>query len=414
MCSEYEFIAKISRYIKNRYPEIFLLAGGPHVSLNPEECMHDSFDALCIGEGEYPTLEVVQQLENKIFPSEIPNIWIKYGNHIEKNNTRPFLEDLDKLPFPDRDMWSGWIVKGKPRFSVLLGRGCPYSCPYCSNHALKNLASGSYVRLRSVGNIRKEIEEILYSHPDTQRIYLEVETIISNKNFVLDLCQELGILNKTLAQPISYGVNVRITSNYKSLEEIFSAMQKSNFKYINVGVESGSERVRRQILKRNYSNADIIRIVQLARRYCLKVAFYNMIGIPGETLDDIKETVAINRICLPDWQAVNIFFPYPGTELHALCKNAGYIKGSLKTDMERNNAVLDLPSLSKKTIQHWMVWFDYYAFKGLRPIHNLLARVLLGNIKSKYRLNYWYNILIYVNLVVKLRTFLGLLGHPEA
>lgn len=69
---------------------------------------------------------------------------------------------------------------------------------------------------------------------------------------------------------------------------------------VKIGLESGSERIRREILKRNYSNKDIIDAVSLARKYGLKVFFYNLMGIPGETLNDFKETIGINRICLPD------------------------------------------------------------------------------------------------------------------
>ena len=72
--SEYRFIAEIAEYIKNRFPEIFLLIGGAHPSLNPVECIKDSFDALCIGEGEYPTLELVEQLQNGQEPSMISNL----------------------------------------------------------------------------------------------------------------------------------------------------------------------------------------------------------------------------------------------------------------------------------------------------------------------------------------------------
>jgi len=107
--SEYKFISNIAKLIKNGHPDIFLLVGGPHVSLNAEDCLSDSFDALCIGEGEEATLELVKQLEKKITPSGIPNLWIKFQDKIEKTPTRPFLQDIDNLPFPDREMWQEWL-----------------------------------------------------------------------------------------------------------------------------------------------------------------------------------------------------------------------------------------------------------------------------------------------------------------
>ncbi len=126
--TEYPFIATQAAYLKKCYPHIFLVTGGPHVSLNPSNILDEAFDALCIGEGEYPTLELVGQLEQGLAPTGIANLWIKKADGIEKNSPRPFIDDLDSLPFPDRAMWSQWIDEGvESRYSVLLARGCPFN-----------------------------------------------------------------------------------------------------------------------------------------------------------------------------------------------------------------------------------------------------------------------------------------------
>ena len=384
--TEYQFIANIAKYIKGKYPDIYLLVGGPHVSLNPEEVLLDDFDALCIGEGENPTLELVSQLEKSVLPSGIPNLWIKHGSKIEKNSPRP-LQDLDSLPFPDREMWQEWMEERLgSRYSVLLGRGCPFKCTYCCNHAFKKLAPGAYVRFRSPDNIVKEIKEIATKFPTQKEIYLEVESFSINKEWAIELCSKLELFNKTLSQPLSFGVNIRITPN-ADLESIFVACKKSNFRFINIGLESGSERIRREILKRNYSNDDIIRAVSLARKHGLEIAFFNLIGIPGETISDFKETVEINRMCLPDWHLTYIFYPYPGTDLYFLCKEQGLIKEPLDTKMERMTATLDLPEFTKKQILKSYIWFDYYVYKGRKPIYKILARVLKTKLKSNSHLN---------------------------
>jgi len=109
VASEYNIIEDTARYIKGRYPDVYLLIGGIHASLNPEEVIAADFDALCVGEGEYPTLELVSQLEKGERPSNIANLWIKNDSTIEKNPTRPFLQDVDSLPFPDKDIWQEWF-----------------------------------------------------------------------------------------------------------------------------------------------------------------------------------------------------------------------------------------------------------------------------------------------------------------
>lgn len=400
--SEYRFISGIAKYIKNHYPDIYLLIGGPHVSLNPEGVLSGEFDALCIGEGENPTLELVEQLEKGISPSGIPNLWIKKGSVIEKNSPRPFLQNLDSLPLPDRGMWQEWIPEGAGLwYPVLLGRGCPFECTHCCNHALRKITSGTYVRFRSPDNIIEEIKEIITKYPITEEIYLEVETIGINKEWDMGLCRKLQHLNTTLSRPLSFGANLRITP-HADLDELFAEFKKSNFNFINIGLESGSERVRREILKRDYSNQDIINAVRLARKYGLRVHFYNMIGIPGETLADFKETVRINRICQPDLHYTYIFHPYPGTVLYSLCEQQGLFKKDLDTEMERCKANLGLPGFTKRQIQKSYSWFDYYLYKGYKPRYKLLAKVLALRIRK----NYFYRRIKYNWFLIRLRQIL--------
>ena len=388
--SEYAFIGNIAKYIKRYYPDIYLLIGGCHVSLNPEEILLDDFDALCIGEGEYPTLELVSKLEKGLPPSGIPNLWIKHNGGIKKNSTRPFLQNLDSLPFPDREMWLEW-VKERPgaRVSILLSRGCPFECTYCCNHVLKNIASGCYVRLRSPGNIMEEIKDIVAKFPANKEIYLETESFGMNKEWGIELCCALERFNRTLDTPLSYGANLRVTPN-ADLKSLFAACKRSNFKYINIGLESGNEVVRREILNRNYSNQDIFSTTRLAREYGLKVVFFNMIGIPGETVADFKKTVEMNRICLPDMHYNSIFFPYPGTKLYLLCKDKGLLKKNLDVETERYKAILDLPGFSRKQIKRSYIWFDYYVYQGFRPIYKILLKVLDAKLSTNYYLKYFY------------------------
>lgn len=384
--SEYDFIAEVARYIKMRYPHIYLLIGGCHASLNRAKVLGDGFDALCVGEGEHPTLELVAQLEKGLLPSKISNLWIKNNREVEKNTTRPFLPDLDSLPFPDREIWQSFIDEQlDPWISVLAGRGCPFDCTYCCNHALKGLAAGPYVRFRSPDNILDEIKYVTSRFPGKKEIYLEVETFGMNRRWAVELCDKLAAFNNTIKDPLSFGANLRVTENAE-LEGLFAALKNANFRFINIGLESGSETLRRSVLNRYYTNQDVIDAVRLARKYGLKVTLYNMIGLPGERPDDFKETVNVNRICLPDKHFTSIFFPYPGTKLHLLCESEGLLK-NIVTDAERRYAVLDLPGFTRKQIQKSYEWFEYYVYKGHKPLYKILARVAVSRLMSSPYLN---------------------------
>lgn len=388
--SEYPFIAQIARDIKDRYPRIYLLLGGVHASLNPGESAADDFDALCIGEGEYPTLELAGQLERGVQPAGIANLWLKRGSVVEKNPPRLLLRDLDSLPFPDREMWREWIEEEKgARYPVLLGRGCPFECAYCCNHALKKIADGPYVRMRAPQNILAELREIIVKYPRQRDIYLEVETIGADKEWALSLCGMLEALNARLERPLTFGVNLRVTPG-ADFATLFAAFKKSNFKVVNLGVESGNERVRREILNRRYFNEDITQAVSCARRYGLKVHLYNLIGIPGETQADFQDTLKINRMLKPDKVYTHIFFPYPGTKLYSYCREQGLLKNKPDCRQERCRAVLDLPGFSRRQIEQAFVWFEYNVYKGYKPLYRILGKVLVSQCKASAWLHYCY------------------------
>ncbi|MGD9276208.1 MAG: radical SAM protein [Candidatus Pacearchaeota archaeon] len=405
--TQYPFIAEIAKYIKKSHPEIFLVIGGSHVSINPEKILKEGFDALCIGEGEEPIQELVNQLEKKRFPLKIKNLWIKNkGGKIEKNPTRDFIKNLDSLPFPDREIWEEWTENQKfSRNPVLLGRGCPFQCAYCCNHVFRKLASGTYVRMRSAKSIIKEIKEIRKNNPHEKEIYLEVENFGVDQRWAIELCKEIEKMNKDFDGPLSFGVNLRVTPK-TDFTNLFIACKKANFRFINIGLESGSERVRSKILKRHYANEDIINAVKLARKYGLQVALFNLIGLPGETFEDFKETLEVNRKVLPDWHFTSIFFPYPGTDLYKLCEKEGLLKEPLDTKMERAKATLDLPGFSRKQIQKNYIWFDYNVYKGKKPLLGLLVKTMLTKIRSSQNLNYYYRKTASLKLFAKVKDFL--------
>lgn len=388
--SEYEFINDIAGHVKSRYPDIHTVIGGVHVTLNSDNVRQDNFDVFCIGEGEYPVLELVTQLEKNASPAKINNLIIKNGTAIEGNATRSFMDNLDDLPFCDREIWEEWTEEDLgARHAVLLGRGCPFDCTYCSNHALRKVSSGSYVRLRRPDKLIEEIYEIAGKYPKQHEIYLEIETFSANQKWAVELCTKLEELNRILPYPLSFGVNIRVFPN-ADFNNLFEACKRGNFRFINIGLESGSERVRREILRRNYSDKDIINTVKAARKAGLKVAFHNMIGIPGETKSDFEETVKLNRICQPDWHMTSIFFPYPGTDIYQTAEGLGLLGRKIEPCVERSRALLDLPGFTKKEVQKSYELFDYYVYKGCKPLYKILIKVILTKLKSNSYLILFY------------------------
>ncbi len=382
--SQYHFMVEAGAALRRSHPHMYQVLGGAHASLEPESCLQESFDAVCVGEGEEATLELVEQLEAGMEPAGIPNLWLKRDGAVERNPSRPFHKDLDSLPFPDREMWLPWMAFPQSRPSIMLGRGCPFHCTYCSNHALQRLAPGPYVRFRSPENIIAELAEVTAQIPESPDVYMEVETFGVNTRWAKELCSHLETFNAAREVPLNFGTNLRVTRNNHQ-GELFEALGRANFKFVNIGLESGSERVRSEVLKRDYSNEDVLSAVRLARANGLQVGIYNLIGIPGETPADFRETVRVNRACQPDWFLLSVFFPYPGTDLHRVAEEQGLLEGPIDMELERRRPVLDLPGFSKRQVQRRHNWFAFFVYRGHRPMHEILfivsrARIFQSNL----------------------------------
>jgi len=383
--AEFEFMSRLASKVKRSHPDLFLLVGGPHATLRPEECLACDFDAVCVGEGEFPTLELVEQLEDGRSPRGIPNLYIKNGSGVERNEPRPFIEDLDGLPFPDRNMWYDWYANPLSRPSLLVGRGCPFQCTYCCNHALRRVSDGKYVRLRSPENIVAELVDLKETYPLLPEVYLEVETLGFNREWALKLCARLEEMNSGFELPLVFGANLRVTPN-TTYDELFAALARANFRFVNIGLESGSERMRREVLKRNYSNDDIVRAVETARKHGLQVGFYNLIGLPGETPADFRETIRMNRRCQPDWFLLSVFFPYPGTALHETCTEMGLLDEPPDPGLERRKPVLNQPGFTKKQISRRFTWSHFLFYAGHRPWREISWMIFLTKVYTNPRL----------------------------
>jgi radical SAM superfamily enzyme YgiQ (UPF0313 family) len=399
--SEFEYISEVASFVKDTYSNTYLLLGGVHITLNPNENALLVFNALCIGEGEYPVLELVQCLEQKKQPSRIANLWIKTTEGIEKNTTRPFIEDLDSLPFPNRQMWQPWILNRETRITVLLGRGCPFNCTYCCNHELRKISEGKYVRLRSPENIINEIKMLATQFPSVSEYFLEVETLGVDINWLEQLCDALHTLNTKMGKPLNFGSNLRVHPNI-DLNKIFTLLKHGGFKSIVIGLESGSERIRREILNRNHSNNDILLAAQLAKENSIGLGLFNLVGLPEETPIDFEETLKMNQAIQPQWHATSIFFPYPGTKLFDKVKELGVLPPALNGKNERQLARISYKSFSKKQIQKAFDSFHYKVYKAkpdkqlLKSLiyyfqsyfgHNFMAKAKLGVIKTLYTLH---------------------------
>ena len=384
--TEYDFARKVAHKMRALQPDLFLIAGGVHVSLNPEETLPDGWDAICLGEGEYPMLELADRLEAKQPYHNIKNLWFTTRDVIIKNSCRPFLEELATLPLSDRAMWDPWCESQPERITILLGRGCPFECSYCCNHALKHISPGQYVRIRPAAHVMSEVIELTRRYPSLTSIRFEIETAGVHEGVVVELAERLRVFNESRAVPLRFDMNLRLVPKH-DFAPLCRALKAANFTRIDIGLESGSERVRRDLLRRNYSNREVRAAVQAIRRAGLGVHIYVLIGIPGERAEEFQETVALLWEVQPDTIGSYIVFPYPGTEMFNRARQAGLLPAHPQINQERVSSTMQWPGFSRGEIEREFDWLPYRVYKDHRERLPLLLQVfrrkasrIMGNV----------------------------------
>lgn len=330
--------------------DIPVVAGGLHPTFAPEAVLASpGFDYVCLGEGEAALLELVDALAARRQPTGIANIWARGEARPE---LRPPFTPLDDLPFLARDLLGEYpgVVH------MITQRGCPFRCTYCAARMYNQLyaATGSdYGRRRSQANVVAELAALKRSGALAYVIFLD-DTFTINHGWVRDFC---ALFAAEIAVPFSIHARVE-TVNPGLLAEL----EHAGCQQITYGVESGSYRVRHDIMKRKVDNQRFRDVFAWSRDAGLMVTANYMLGLPGETRADLQMTLDLaTELEVLDF-GYFVYYPYPGTYLHELCREQGYLPADyLERPALHRESILDLPTLSKDDIGEY-----YDRFTGLR------------------------------------------------
>lgn len=358
------------RFVKQIFKDLaplpaFTLLGGHHATLAPE-CLEtvEGLDAICIGEGEYPLLELVEALEKRGDPGAIRNLWLKTRDRgIVKNPTRPFTENLDGLPFPDRELFDYQRIINSDFHTALFmfSRGCPYDCTFCSNHALRARQEGKYVRFRGVDSCLEEIRAVMGRY-SVRSLYFNDDCFTARRDFVDAFCARY---KRECTLP--FAINARPeTLN----DDICRALKDAGCRRVSIGIESGSESFRREVLGRRQSNDRIAEAFAACRRAGIRTKSFNIVGFPYETPAIFQETVDLNARIQPDSVIIGIFEPYPGTKLAEACLKEGFIPADQPDSwfMGRMDTILTMPAFPRREILRCFRNFAYNVYKRRAPL----------------------------------------------
>lgn len=313
-------ILQTTSEIKRQHPNAKIILGGIHPTLYPEVLNDPAIDFICRGEGEWPLVNLLDAIDTKTTVYDIPNISYKRDDAIILHEMRPLIDPLDNLPFPDYSIYRNVPVIASDTYpTVFMTRGCPFSCSYCHNSNQKKIyrGLGKYVRSFGIERILDEVEAAITHYPAARAVFLGADTIGNDMPWLSGL---LSQYRARFTLPYTCLVRPEFIS-----EELVRLLKSTNCHMIAFGIESGSERVRRDILQRKYSNAQLIDAAALLKKYGIGFRTYNIVGFPSETKEEMMATLNLNLKIKPDFPWCSIFTPYPETTLSDFSIAYGYL-----------------------------------------------------------------------------------------
>ncbi len=284
-----------------------LVAGGPLPTCEPESFL-DLFDIVVRGEGEITVRELMQAYTQKENWDSIPGIVYRSGKDIVWNESREFIKDLDRIPFPARRLLpnDAYIRYGKKKYgysitTVMSTRGCPFHCEFCSNVVF----GGSY-RERSAASVVDEIESVLALGYD--RISFADDVFTLKKERVLKVCGEINRRNLNFLWECLGRVDTLD-------EETALEMKRSGCRRIFFGLESGDERIL-ELMNKKITPAMARTAVETARRAGLEVGAFFILFYPGDTDESVAKTLRFATALPADYLGLSMPYPLPGTALY--------------------------------------------------------------------------------------------------
>ena len=318
-----------------------IVIGGWQASLNPIETIRYC-DFLCVGEGEEAILDLIKSLELKKSIYNIKNIWYKIEDLIIEHLPRPLSHNLN-IPFvfaspksiaciDDNQIIYNDPYKTNMRYGTSIGRGCPFHCTYCSNSFMANKiypGEWSKIRYRSVDNVIEELKIAKSTFPLLKQINFYDEIFMPQASWVDEFFdkykQEINLPFYCMFFPGT------------CKEDLLKIMIKAGLAGVWMGVQSGSERVRKEVFKRYYTNQTVLKQTQLFSDYKISAKYDFIFDNPFETPEETEDTYKL-MAQIPEPKSFNFFSLkfFPNTELTDMALQAGFIT---KKDLDDQLAI---------------------------------------------------------------------------
>jgi anaerobic magnesium-protoporphyrin IX monomethyl ester cyclase len=338
----YKSALKIIKIAKEALPNCLTLLGGVHVTFWDEEALQEcpQLDVVVRKEGENTFLELIQRLEAGKSFDGVLGITYRKGGKTVKTEDRPYIEDLDSLPFPAHHLWPLDRLKkyGNVMFPLMTSRGCVFWCEFCS--AVRMF--GRRFRMRSPKNVVDEMEHLHKTYgADTFTFYDDAFTVDQSR--VEEICRELHARNLK----VTWDCGTRVDMVTK---ELLQKMKDAGCIAVWFGVEAGSQRVI-DAMGKGFTANKTKTAFKAAKEVGLMTIASVVFGFPGETRESAMETVKLVEEIDPDDIGYYIATPYPGTPMADYVKKMGWIKVTDFDKYDTATPIFELPTLSMKEVR---------------------------------------------------------------
>ncbi|MBW1742171.1 MAG: B12-binding domain-containing radical SAM protein [Deltaproteobacteria bacterium] len=328
MSTEHRWLKKMSPEIKQLMPQIPIVVGGIHATMYPMDVLKlDGVDYVCRGEGEVAFPSFIDRLERG---EESPKGVQGMGYY---ENGVPTLQGVARLPTnldsfkEDRAIYYNRYseLRNLDQKIFMSSRGCPFDCAFCSNSFLKKIfkTAGRYIRRKSPRFFIEEIKQCLNSYGSSTFFFCDDLFVFSLK-WLEEFCQ---LYRSEINVPFI------CTGHAKTIKERHAkALAEAGCHTVSFGVETGNERLRRTVLNKNITNADLLRCSAVLKNKGIELQTSNMFCLPDETIEDAVSTIDLNIRMGTDYMFTAIFLPFPGTRIAEYCIKRNLLKPDYSFD----------------------------------------------------------------------------------
>jgi radical SAM superfamily enzyme YgiQ (UPF0313 family) len=314
----YPWACQMAGLIKKEIPAPIIF-GGIHPTSVPERVIKNNcVDMVCVGEGEYPMLELVQSLSAGTPDYSIKNIWFKKNGAVIKNEQRNLIGDLNTLPFPAKDLFYSQSPHLAQCYYIMASRGCAYSCSYCCHSVLRQgcRGKGAYFRQRQVDNVLDELKAAKKQYKIRYVRFFD-DSLGLNLAWLKEFCEKYP---REVGLPfICYMYPSHVSAEAARLLKTAGCCE------VEIGVQSLNEDLSRTVLNRNMSVRTIANAIDMLKKENIRLVADNIVGLPGQ-----KESDIVHLAQFYNQRRVNrIYFfwlrYYPGTKITEYAKERGIL-----------------------------------------------------------------------------------------